>query len=393
MLFGFGLKSSILLIFFSQGIVFSFLLLRKGIQDQNVSCKWLSLLLFLGAMYIVPFMCGYAGWYSVKIYREILFFVPFQQLLLIGPVLFFYTQSLLDTSFKFTKRDLWHLAPAFLYLIYSLIVFVTDKLLLDEYYFYADGRDKDLSPWYQVAGLVSMMGYLFASLRYYGIYRRIAFDVISFAETVLFKWTRNFLIAFLLLCLLRILFFILNPEWGEFGSKFWYYLCFSGIFYYIALSGYANTVKAAIPFRAALLDRSSEIALDTSNSEAEKKTSSVTGEIPELETWKSKLLTLMEAERVYENPKLSLTDIAQQLGANPKLVSQIINQGFEMNFNDFVNSHRVEAVKERMKKGDYRSITLLGIALESGFNSKATFNRAFKKNTSQTPQKFLESLT
>ena len=103
-LFGFGQKSSLLLIFFFNGIVFSFLLLKKGIQNNNNANKWLSFLLFLCAMYIAPYMLGYAGWYSRKVTREILYFIPFMQVLLIGPVIFFYTKSLLNSTFKISNE-------------------------------------------------------------------------------------------------------------------------------------------------------------------------------------------------------------------------------------------------------------------------------------------------
>ena len=94
-------------------------------------------------------MLGYAGWYSDGFYRDIMFFVLFQQLFLIGPVIFFYTQSQLNKSFALSKKDIIHFIPAIFYPLYSIIVFITDKLVLNEYYFYADGRDKDLAPWYQ----------------------------------------------------------------------------------------------------------------------------------------------------------------------------------------------------------------------------------------------------
>lgn len=74
--FNFLEKNSTLLIFFFHGIVFSILLLIKGIQNNHKASKWLSLLLFLFAMYITPYMLGYSGWYSRKVTREILFFVP-----------------------------------------------------------------------------------------------------------------------------------------------------------------------------------------------------------------------------------------------------------------------------------------------------------------------------
>ncbi len=90
-------------------------------------------------------MLGYANWYSEKFTREILFFIPFMQVLLIGPVIYFYTKSLLNINFKLSRTDYFHFILALLYGIYSLVIFVTDKLILDDYYFYADGRDKDLA--------------------------------------------------------------------------------------------------------------------------------------------------------------------------------------------------------------------------------------------------------
>ena len=384
MLFDFSLKSSLLLIFFSQGIVFSVLLWIKGQQLERKSSKWLSIFILLCALYVTPFMTGYAGWYSVKIYREILFFIPFQQLFLIGPVLYFYTQSLLNKSFQLSKRDWLHFMPAILYVAYSIVVFVTDKLVLSEFYFYADGRDKDLSPWYQVTGLISMVFYLSLSLRYYANYRIIAFQTVSFADSVLYQWIRNFFIAFLTILLLRVLFFILNPEWGEFGSKFWYYLCFSVLYYYIALSGYSNAIQTSRIIDTSVLDVEPE-------SPAEIKDQPPT--LPELQPWKYKLSQLMSEQKAYENPNLTLAHVASSLDTYPKMVSQVINLGFDMNFNDYVNKHRIEAVIDQLKEGNHLTKTLLGIALESGFNSKATFNRAFKKHTLLSPKEYLVKIS
>ena len=386
MLFSFGLKSSILLIFFFHGIVFSFLLLKKGIQNDIKSSKWLSLFTFLCTLYITPFMLGYANWYSESPYREILFFIPFQQLFLIGPVLYFYSQSLLNASFKISKKDYIHLVPAIVYMSYSLIVFITDVFIVDEPYFYADGRDKDFDLWYQIAGLVSMVFYLVLSLRFYINYKKIAFETVSFADSIMFKWLQRFFIAFLAILLLRLLYFIINPEWGQFGRKFWYYLCFSVLYYYIALSGYSNTVKAMIPINPTIDEEVPEISIQN----AKKKRIEIT--IPDTETWKQRLLELMLVEKLYENPSLTVSDIASQLETNTKFISSIVNSVFQMNFNDFINYYRVEAVKEQLKNNAQKTKTLLGIALECGFNSKATFNRAFKKHTSLSPKEFLATL-
>lgn len=105
------------------------------------------------------------------------------------------------------------------------------------------------------------------------------------------------------------------------------------------------------------------------------------------------LTRIMESERLYTNPSLTLFDVASTLNTHPKKVSNIINKGFKMNFNDFVNAYRVEEVIKKVNSDENNIKTLLGIALDSGFNSKSTFNRAFKKQTQQTPKEYFSSKT
>lgn len=382
--FSYNEKSSVLLIFFFNAIVFSGLLLKKGIEENKNDSKWLALFVLLGGLYICPFMLGYAGWYSKKSYREFLFFVPFQQLFLIGPVLYFYIQSLLNNTFKPERKDLVHFLPAIAYLTYSLIIFITDKLILNEFFFYADGRDKDLVFWYQMAGLISMLFYLILSLKYYKKYRKITLEEVSFADEVAFKWIQHFTLAFSFILILRVVFFIVNPEWGEFGSKYWYYLCFSVLFLYIAITGYSNTVRTTVKSGHANLV-SLDAPLIVSNSKANEDQEFSLN----LQEWKAKITAVFELEEIYKNPNLTLTDVALHLDTNRNVISNVINKEIKLNFNDFVNKKRTEAVIEMLKKGEHIHSSLLGIALECGFNSKTTFNRAFKKQTGLTPKQYI----
>ena len=384
LIFDYNEKSSVLLIAFFNAVLFSYLLLKNGLSENKKHSIWLAAFIFLGGLYICPFMLGYAGWYSVKSYREFLFFVPFQQLFLLGPVFFFYVKSLLNRDFKLLKKDLLHFLPAILYLIYSLIIFITDKLILEEFYFYADGRDKDLDFWYQMAGLISMLFYLFTSLRYYFTYRNLSLQEVSFADEIAFKWIKHFTIAFSLILVLRVLFFILNPEWGAFGRKYWYYLCFSILLLYISITGYSNTIKTSIRSNADLL-----LKFEPSKKEKTAESKNESEEAETLYEWKDKINHLFEVENVYKNPNLTLTDLANLLKTNRNIISKVINQEFKVNFNDFVNEKRAAAVIEKLKHGEHTNNTLLAIALDCGFNSKTTFNRAFKKHTGATPKQFI----
>lgn len=357
------------------------MLLKKGINENKTDSKWLAAFIFLGGLYICPFMFGYANWYSVKNYKEFLFFVPFQQLFLLGPVFFFYVKTLLNNDIKFTHRDLIHFIPAMLYLVYSLIVFITDKLVLNEFYFYADGKDKDLDFWYQMAGLISMLFYLFMSLKYYVNYRRLSLQEVSFADEIAFLWIKHFTVSFGLILVLRVLFFILNPEWGQFGNKYWYYLCFSILLLYISITGYSNTIKTTTKVKmASLID----FKIDKNRERKDKQEEALV-----FHEWKSKIILLFSARHVYKNPDLTLTDLANLLNTNRNIISKVINQEFQMNFNDYVNKKRVEAIIEKLKNGEHKYSTLLGVALDSGFNSKTTFNRAFKKHTGNTPKQYI----
>jgi AraC-like DNA-binding protein len=398
MLFSFSLKSSILLIFFLHGIVFSTLLLIKKLQTKNKSSLWLGLFTVLCSFYIAPFMFGYAGWYSQQPYRNILFYIPFQQLFLLPPVLYFCFKTLLDKSFQFSKKDYIHFIPAAIYLIYSIAIFLTDKVILNEYYFYADGKDKDFSTWYQITGLISLSYYLIESLKTYYKYKTITYNVVSFADSVMFKWAKRFLIAFLLLIAIRIIFFIVNPEWDEFGKKFWYYVCFSILFYYMSISGYTNSILSVTSFKDSPVNSNTDLEFEADNNietaflltSPDNEKLEEKNEIPDLDIWKEKIENLMVVDKMYENPELVISDLSNILGTHSKKISQVINQGFNMNFNDFVNHHRIKALLQKIEEGEHNIQTLLSLAFECGFNSKSTFNRAFKKATSLNPKEYIE---
>lgn len=405
MLFEFNRFSSLLLIFFVHGLVYALLLFRKGIVNETRSDKWLSLFLLLCILYIAPWMIGFGGWYDNQPYRDILFYVPLQQLYFIGPVIFFYVQSLLNPSFRFGKKEWLHLLPGILYLLFSIVMVVTDKLVLKKYFFLANGQDPDFDTWYQLTGFFSMLIYFLLSLRYYSLYKKLMVQVISYADVVMFRWIQNFLLAFLLMLTVRLGFYISDYFIGStYASSWWYFFVFAVIFYYIAITGYANSIETKIAFhpnlltyRPALLlnyhpSHTNESPLTKEEVEIDIDTTPVTinNETADIKEWKEKLLQLMQSGKAYEDPELSLAQVAKQLQSNPSFISRMVNTGFGVNFNDFVNQFRIEAVKEMLNKGEHKKQTLLGIAFDCGFNSKATFNRAFKKVTGSSPKEWIE---
>jgi AraC-like DNA-binding protein len=405
MQFDFNFYSSLLLIFFVHGLVYAFLCWRKAAQLNSRSNYWLGIFLFLCSLYIFPWMVGFAGWYDHQPYRNILFYTPFQHLFFIGPVIFFYVQSLLNPGFRFGKKDWLHLVPGIFYLIYSAVIFVTDWWVMNDYYFLADQSDRDFDDWYQMAGFASMLIYFFLSLRYYRLYRRLMVQVTSYADTLVFRWVLRFLATFFIMMLVWVAFQFLGQYIrGQYIRSWWYYLCFALLLYYIAIAGYSNSIITKVPFitQHLLTNGRVQLLLPVASNQSQPETGeAVYIEIEEpstaptetdaqLQSWKEKIQKAVVDDKAYENPELSLTELAQQLQTNPSLLSKMVNRGFAMNFNDFINFYRVQAVITQLKKGLHQQQTLTSIAYDCGFNSKATFNRAFKKATGKTPQDYIK---
>ena len=101
-----------------------------------------------------------------------------------------------------------------------------------------------------------------------------------------------------------------------------------------------------------------------------------------------KLLRLMEQDKIYLQPNLSLKHLSQLLKIHPNHLSRIINQRFEMSFNDFINRYRINEAKQLLLQVDEEKRNILQIMYDTGFYSKSVFNTAFKKFTGMTPSEF-----
>ena len=101
-----------------------------------------------------------------------------------------------------------------------------------------------------------------------------------------------------------------------------------------------------------------------------------------------KLELLCKEEHIYTDSTLNREKVAEKLGISPGYVSQIINTITGDNFAHYINQYRVEAVKEMISNSEYENYNLLTMGLESGFTSKTTFYKAFKKVTGQTPNEY-----
>ncbi len=106
------------------------------------------------------------------------------------------------------------------------------------------------------------------------------------------------------------------------------------------------------------------------------------------ETLGKKLEALFQKEKLYLEPDLSLAQLSEKLGVPAYQTSELINRKFKEPFFDFINRKRIEEVKKRLSDAAFSHYSILGIAMDCGFNTKSSFNSAFKKFTGSTPSEF-----
>ncbi|MDH7445657.1 helix-turn-helix domain-containing protein [Aquimarina sp. 2201CG14-23] len=105
-----------------------------------------------------------------------------------------------------------------------------------------------------------------------------------------------------------------------------------------------------------------------------------------------KLTYLMEKEKLFLDPEITLTKLSKQLGITSKQLSQVINQNRNINYSQYISEYRIAEAQRLLGLPEYRNFKISAIAYESGFNSISSFNTAFKKLTNTTAVQYRQSL-
>ena len=97
---------------------------------------------------------------------------------------------------------------------------------------------------------------------------------------------------------------------------------------------------------------------------------------------------MMEEEKPYLNNDLSATGLAKMVQISRHELSEILNMEFGQNFYDFINEYRVKEFQKRIVLPENDHLTIMAVAVDSGFNSKSSFNSFIKKFTGTTPSRY-----
>ncbi|WP_265197589.1 helix-turn-helix domain-containing protein [Aureitalea sp. L0-47] len=325
------------------------------------------------------------GWYHAFKNTKINYWL-IPMVLALAPLLFFYVKSITQSAFKFRQRDLLHFVPATLVILYRVTIYAYDasqsgfadtqngylKIHVDEPIF---------QPLLIFTEFAVMLLYLAFTFQLYYNYRK----KIKYYFSNTYKYELNWILTFLLIFTSLFLYESFQDIIGalivelSYTQRWWLNLFMAIATIYIGVMGYFTDTSKLNTLNFDFTPQ----PIQKPETENEKLVSS--SEI-------AKLQELMSTEKPFLNPELNLVDLAKLSEMSRAQLSQVINAGFNKNFNDFVNSYRIEAVKDQLALGKHKELSLLGIAFDCGFNSKATFNRVFKKLTNTSPSEYLKSL-
>jgi AraC-like DNA-binding protein len=292
-----------------------------------------------------------------------------------GPVLYWYTKSLLYKSFSFKPADAWHLLPMLVTPLYLYFVYyrhpleIKRGLALDfrNYGIY----EPNFHPFVHAQKtLVVVYGVmcLYELLRY----RTTLKDNYSNIEKIDFAWLRlligGFLLAWLWMLATHIIGIYMplaiSHMMGTIGTYLIFFLINTLAFYSLVYSSVFEGINAEGWYY----------------KPTEKE--AITPEYAE------KICTSMEAGKLFLNPRLTLEEFADSVGLSPRLVSSVMNRYIHQSFHEFVNRYRVEEAKQILREQARKELPVTDIVAAAGFNSKATFNRFFKKYAGLTPSQY-----
>ncbi|MFK7921388.1 MAG: helix-turn-helix domain-containing protein [Bacteroidia bacterium] len=398
MKFDFNLYSSLLLIGFVQGIIFSFLLLLRYWRQRRWSDFFLGALLLICCLRISQYMLGFAGWYDTHdTYTTFMFYAPFHNLFWIGPLVYFYFLSVTNQQFELQPKGIWHFVPGIIYLAVFALIFLVDVVvnhwITGDVYphfnntkgFFREYWELNISFWYNNISILHIIPYLVLTLKAFRKYRAYLLSNFADTEDISFNWLANMLYAILISMGMILAISLYSNLISDLSfTQYWItHFLLAVMVYIVSIVGYRQSER--LP-RQLAFEPKQFVEIETKVTDAKE-------ELPDLAKWKEKLKHLLVEEKIYLQPQLTLADLSSQLETNTSVLSKVINLGFEMNFNDLINYWRVEAVKSKMEDPKFAHLTLVGIALECGFNSKATFNRAFRKFTEKSPREYMQQIS
>ena len=310
--------------------------------------------------------------------------------MLVGPVTLLYILTYTKKNQKISSLYILNILP---YVIFTIIVFIKmiaySEPTVRENIRLIEDAEEPIFFLFELTRILLGPIYLIVSLFVLRKHTDRIGRYFSYTEEIDLKWLRN-LTLMLILIWVTVLIISILANWNDFipwrlGDNLIYLMVTITVF----VNGYFG-IRQQIIFSSitAKIDSATKVS-ESKNNTSQYLNSGLSEK--ESKSHLDNLLILMRDEQPYLDGKLTLAQVAARMNISTNHLSQVINENLNKNFFDFINGYRVELIKQKMQDKSNSHLTLLGMAYDSGFNSKSSFNSIFKKTSGITPSQYLQS--
>jgi len=365
-----------------QGFALSFLIFQKG--GTLFANRFLYSLMFVFSLTLVTLWFSDLGYYIT--YPKIMYTFEGIQLT-IFPLYFLYAKYLTGESEKFYKKDWIHFLPFILYKIFLISFYFMNK---NEIFDFLNSSLISNHPLQYIIfnWIIILQGLIYLILVIVRVKKRDEFIENHFSSNYEIKldWLKNAsylgILTTLVFLIENIMLFINNSPSETFG------LSSVAASVYIYAIGYLGLSRSGVFTE---LESIEDYELEKEELTYDKyEKSGLSNE--KADEYYQKLILLMDEEKIFNQNKLTLSELAEFISISSHNLSEVINSKTGMNFFDFINRYRIEEVKREIIKPENDNLTILAIAMDAGFNSKSSFNTLFKKYVGSTPSKYRDSV-
>jgi AraC-like DNA-binding protein len=355
-------------------LLLAFLILTNPRKVNLLGNRWLAFLLFTLFFLLID-----ESLFENKIYEQYPHLLGLDSFFIFAtaPALYLSVSHYISLDKKFKKLDFLHFIPTFLFLpivIFTIFQSAETKLQLIKEAEIPAQNDTDIvlyMLWLQIG-----IYWILAFLKIINHQKNIKLFASNTSKIDL-NWLKYFLFGISFMVLLWVL------ESLNDSNPIIALMSVSGYFIGTYVLGYfALRQEEIYPFKKIEIEEIKEIIEETPTKQAR-----ISEE--DLMLFKEKLSYLMLSEKLFLDDTLSLPKLADKIQISSHNLSYVLNEGFNENFFQFVNRYRIEEAKTLLLSPKYQQLSMIGIAYESGFSSKTTFNTTFKKVTGISPSEYI----
>ena len=365
----FNLLAILAFVLIANGVFASCLLVFK--KDNRRANRYLSTLTFIFSLWLCDTFFRVTGIYEQN---PNFYFLPIYFSFGFGPLIYFYTLQLTKKEFHFSNRLFFHFIPVFFQFLFYVY------LQLEDYSFRRNFWLEIHRPYtYDIElalSFVILIIYLVLSRFQIVKYRKQIENSFSDVSRIKLKWLNQLHILLFVLSFFWLFETIARLIWNFYPITPFSSLSIGFVILFIAIGG---ILQKDLTFAIEPLSDQSSEAINRQDEHEVIDTKEV-----------ERIQQILVEKELFLISDITLKNFSEHVGLSPRGTSRLINKGLNLSFIDFINRYRVERFKELVDSKKVKHLSLLGIAFESGFNSKATFNRVFKKMEGKSPSEYLK---